>query len=111
MCNCNGTDETIKFYSDAIEKRNDVFSSKISNIAYDVENLDEEARQEKIMYDMLKVFDEISCKPPNRYASDLFKIDDWDKLSNYQLTVIKDICQESYPNVAKSCAYIIENGC
>jgi len=105
------TKEIIDFYSKGIEKYSPLFSEKICSIAHDAEKLNEVSRQILIMEDMMKVFDEVSCRDIKENSIwEMFKGFDEDELTNFQLETIKELVKIGYPNVAKSCDKIIKEG-
>jgi len=109
--NVINTKGLIDFYTKGIEIVPGTFEYKISNIASDIEKLDEEERQCSIMEEMMLEFDKAAgIDSKEIFAADLFPNYDDDEITNWQLKIIKGICHDHFPNVVKSCDEIIENG-
>lgn len=108
--------EIIEYYARAIDEdmnsSRQLFTTRIMDLADKAENQDEEERQEIIMNEMLTfVFDEVTGDGRENPASMKFKNIDWDKLTEFQLKQVQNVCKEHFPLVYKSCETILVEGC
>lgn len=101
----------IDFYKKGIEKNIMEFCDSVAGLLSHAErHHDENERQRIIMEDIMIVFDTVSCKNEEKdYATDIFIGYDDDKVTNYQLDVIKKLCSE-FPKCHKSCDIILDEG-
>ncbi len=107
------TQRLIEFYNKGIEKHGVDFETNIISLASGASKLSEDERQLIIMEDMMREFDLAACKDlDNEYATDIIQGYDDDKLTDYQLNVIKKICKgvDVGEAIIKSCDIILEEG-